>query len=86
MSPYGKAWLAWGAAALASFAVIETKALLSDVPDATLSANLRNVFGFQHEDFGAIVRQHAFYAGVGWLTWHIARPLGQQMHHVHRQM
>lgn len=86
MSPYGKAWLAWGAASLTTFAIIEAKALVSDIPDATLSANLRNVFGFQQQDVFALLRRHAFYAGVGWLTWHIAHPLRQQMHHVHRQM
>lgn len=83
---YRKAWLTWGAATLTSFAVLEAAALRSPAPNATLSANLREAFGFTPQPSHAPWRRLAFYAGVGWLTWHIADPLGQWMHDAHRRM
>lgn len=71
---YSKVWLLWGAAALTSFAVIEFRALRSAELNATLSSNLRQVFGFTHDEWCPDARRLLFYASVGWLTHHIAQP------------
>lgn len=67
--PFTKAWIAWGFASSLGFAVIEAKAL--GVPGATLSAHLRETFGFDDQGPFPRVRRGIFYVVWGWFGLHI---------------
>lgn len=71
MTGWTKAWLAWGAAAVATFAAIEARALR--VPGATLSEHLRTGFGFDDRGPCPPLRRGLFYLLWGWFGLHILK-------------
>lgn len=74
MRPNGftKAWIVWVVGAVASFTLIEVKAM-REPGAATLTSHLYHLGGFDSDKLPARLRRAALYAAWGWLPLHVHR-------------